>query len=394
MEFARLLLPILQLVAVVWVLAAVDVVPVAAQSPAGCSRRCGNVDIPYPFGLETRCAIHGGFVLRCNTTAGKLFHGDTVEVTKISVEDNKSRFNTWTSWQCYDRSTGQMKYSDAWLNLTGTVYVLSADDNKIIVLGCNNMGYMIGDTYVVGCLTKCDGTSPMVNGTCSSTSGCCEAEVPRGVRAYNGYFNPSYNTTKIWQTTPCNYVAVVESASFEFSTTYLTSTVFYDTHKLGIPVVMEWGITRSTCEQAQNDETTPYACVSSNSSCATNDAGYVCRCSKGYQGNPYIVDGCTDIDECNNGTSNPCTSGICENTPGGYTCSCPRGQSMSDNGVCKEKQKLTWMALVVDGPYQTDRPQANRCTPARLPCSLGTTEPRTRRSSATPASAGTHHSGR
>ncbi|KAJ1269123.1 hypothetical protein BS78_07G186400 [Paspalum vaginatum] len=266
-----------------------------------------------------------------------------------SPQDNKAWFRTWTSRQCYNQSTSQMIYDDVtWLNITGTPFVLSADDNKITVLGCNSLAYMIGETYVIGCRSRCDNTTPIVNGSCNSTAGCCQADVPRGVRYYHGYFNPFYNNSdQIWETkTPCNYVAVMESASFNFSTAYLTSTVFYDTYHNYTPVVMEWAIRSNiSCAEAKTDNS--YACVSNNSECITNDAGYACNCSKGYQGNPYMINGCTDIDECSNNATYPCTAGICENTPGSYTCSCPRGQSMSSDGVCKKNQKLTWTALVV-----------------------------------------------
>lgn len=199
------------------------------------------------------------------------------------------------------------------------------------------------------------------------------------MRDYESFFNENYNTSEIWRTYPCNYIAVMESAAFNFSTTYLTSTVFYDTDNSKKPVVMEWGISRNSCAEAKNDTAT-YACVSNNSDCVTNEAGYHCRCSGGYQGNPYIVDGCkgsspvlfkpfffscvlyifflfisllfmeyvlqfSDIDECLDKFAYPC-SGICKNTEGGFTCSCPHGKSMI-NGLCVQNQKSVWVAPVV-----------------------------------------------
>jgi len=339
MEFSLLCLPV-----AVWLLVLAGADFAAAQRSPSCKTMCGDIEVPYPFGLEKECAIHSGFHLNCTTADGttKLLGGN-VEVTKVSVQDNKAWFNTYISRQCYSQSIKRMTDWNAWINITGTPFVVSADDNKVTVLGCNSLAYMRSNDYIIGCVSTCGETSPK-NGSCSG-AGCCRVDIPRGVRYYEGFFNPLYNTSEIWRTNPCNYVGVIANEAFNFSTTYLNSTVFYDTDGAKKPIVMEWAIARNTCEEAKIDKNTPYACVSDHSNCITNDAGYACRCSDGYEGNPYIYDGCTDIDECLDNVKYPC-AGICKNTPGSFTCSCPRGKRMIGS-VCLKDQKSTWMAPVV-----------------------------------------------
>ncbi|KAK3153685.1 hypothetical protein QOZ80_2BG0179670 [Eleusine coracana subsp. coracana] len=317
-------------------------VPAAARRP-GCATKCGDIEVPYPFGLDLQCVIHAGFQLNCTTenSTTKLFHND-LEVIKISVPEGKSWIKTLNSRQCYDRANNTMQYNNAYLNLTNLPYVLSADDNKVIVFGCKSLAYMLSDSYIIGCLSTCD-VAPK-NGSCSG-SGCCQADIPKGVNYYQVFFNELFNNSDPrLRTTPCNYVTVMERAAFNFTTAYLTTTKFWDAEER-TPVVMEWGISRNTCEQAKTDKA--YACVSSNSDCVTNDAGYLCRCSRGYKGNPYVEGGCTDIDECQDNVTYPC-AGICTNKPGTFDCSCSRGKTMV-NGLCVKSQKSIWVAPVVGG---------------------------------------------
>nr|DAD29497.1 TPA_asm: hypothetical protein HUJ06_030965 [Nelumbo nucifera] len=127
---------------------------------------------------------------------------------------------------------------------------------------------------------------------------------------------------------PCIYSFIFVAKWYTFSVSHLSGRDdFYARNDKMIPVVLDWSIENEACENATMRNATTYAC-GNISSCyrSLNGWGYLCKCLEGYQGNPYLQDGCQDINECLNSTMNECSSpGICVNTPGSYYCSCPSG---------------------------------------------------------------------
>ncbi|KAG2559802.1 hypothetical protein PVAP13_8KG008600 [Panicum virgatum] len=98
-------------------------------------------------------------------------------------------------------------------------------------------------------------------------------------------------------------------------------------------LLQEWSLSSASAVPGPNETrpgnaTCPYdlgttACHSRHGTCKGLDiGGYICRCDQGYQGNPYLTDGCQDIDECS--VPGKCFSN-CTNLPGGYWCLCPEG---------------------------------------------------------------------
>ncbi|KAL6651066.1 hypothetical protein ACP70R_009991 [Stipagrostis hirtigluma subsp. patula] len=112
---------------------------------------------------------------------------------------------------------------------------------------------------------------------------------------------------------------------------------------------VKWAVDTMTCKNA-TASTEGYRCFS-HSDCVdvTDDrtlkhVGYRCQCSPGFEGNPYVKDGCTDIDECLQPDRYIC-NGICQNTFGNYTCTnCPHG---TDFNVITRKCKPSTLILSV-----------------------------------------------
>ncbi|KAL5984434.1 hypothetical protein ACLOJK_018539 [Asimina triloba] len=145
----------------------------------------------------------------------------------------------------------------------------------------------------------------------------------------------------------CGYAFLAEEGYRFNETDDLSDAHFLENGTYRVPAVLDWVAGTETCEQAQTNASS-YACRDPDSICveSTNGPGYKCRCAHGYRGNPYLHDqGCQDIDECMEKGTNNCTWN-CNNTKGGYTCSCPPGRE-DENGDGMTCVKKSPPALII-----------------------------------------------
>ncbi|XP_078151036.1 wall-associated receptor kinase 3-like [Carex rostrata] len=224
------------------------------------------------------------------------------------------------------------------LDLTGKPIWLNTEKNIFTVLGCHAFGYLLLDysaNYSVGCLSSCDSLDTLNKyGSCNGI-GCCQTAISKETNRFVISFDYGYTNSEVYSFSPCGYAMVVEKAEFQFNTSYITTDEL-NSYTATRPVVIDWAIENSqntTCDIALKTKSS-YACISSNSICKNrvNGHGYLCNCSDGYEGNPYLHEGCQDIDECE--YQNACPKpGKCHNFDGGYRCSCPFGWRSNHNNL-------------------------------------------------------------
>ncbi|XP_072986676.1 wall-associated receptor kinase 5-like [Typha latifolia] len=329
----------------------------ASMSLSSCQTTCGNINFSYPFGIDQGCFLEG-FNLTCDKISQppKLFLGDgTIEVIDISMSLNTVRIKS----KMISTTVIGRDFSDSWKGLPEKgPFVLSSKHNQFAVIGCDIYAQFLfrsfGDTIGL-CAAMCPPSRIKLdnNFLCSGIY-CDRTSIPVDFRSCDVYLG-SLNQTPPWAKSLPNSAGVVETEWLDRYTVRLVnlhinaSNKAPPTNSVVIPALLNWWFPNSSCADAKNRP--DYACRSRNSYCfnSQDNSSYLCTCSQGYQGNPYLVDGCQDIDECQHPRKYPCY-GVCTNLPGNYDCTCPRGTygNATIRGRCFRRSK-TYLSGIIFG---------------------------------------------
>ncbi|XP_062026381.1 putative wall-associated receptor kinase-like 16 [Rosa rugosa] len=245
---------------------------------------------------------------------------------------------TLKAYDCYDEYGNMTEHRSPEFVFPPS-FTISSTRNKFTAVGCDTYALLQGngadeDTYQTGCMSICNNLDSAVNESCSGI-GCCQTSIPIGLKNRTFILASPSKHKKVWGFNRCSYAFIVQEDKFTFNPK-TSFPVLYNTERL--PTIFNWEIQDGPCAKAQ--KRSDYACKA-NSKCVnrtinsqTEPSGYYCQCLPGFEGNPYLPNGCQDIDECKASQIDLCHNGRCTNFEGNYSCLCNKGFRNQDPWRC------------------------------------------------------------
>ncbi|CAA3003146.1 wall-associated receptor kinase 2-like [Olea europaea subsp. europaea] len=318
--------------------------------PADCPSRCGNVEIPYPFGIGPNCSMDWNFEIICLNSSNPpkpyleigfltyevepihiTYQFEVVNISETQIYVKNSTLQL--AMACYGMEQYPNK-TDIHMDFSYSPYTFS-DSNQITIVGCDDLATVESNkSYTnssVAFMSHCTPSNietyygSISTRSCTDTYGCFRALISKcdylKVELMDAHSIWSEN--KLYQCSLA-FVGMMDGLDFTYRLsnsnapeTFQNSKVFMDKR-----LVLDWRIIDSNCTTQKSLDSS----CGNNSFCIDLDdsfGGSHCKCYEGYKGNPYLYSGCQDINECDN---NPCfPSKTCINAPGFYDCSCPNG---------------------------------------------------------------------
>ena len=277
---------------------------------SNCSESCGNISIPFPFGIGTGCSMNDWFSVDCNKTTADspsraFLSRINMEVLEISIRygNRMVRVNSpIISSGCAGRG------ANISIDMTGSPFVFSSS-NIFIARGCNNRALLNRiEPEIVGCSSTCgannltsSSTEGKENSYCSGNN-CCQTTIPSSLQVFSASLGNAEDPINDQGRNQCKVAFIVEEEWFQnnISSPEVVQDMQY------VPVILDWvmqytdipeGVTLYSdamyCEPPMNSSTSGRWGLRTETLYSNSTT---CRCNwPGYDGNPYLPDGCTGM---------------------------------------------------------------------------------------------------
>ncbi|KAL7204862.1 hypothetical protein ACSBR2_017887 [Camellia fascicularis] len=317
LQLVRVILSVVLLLLLLW-LTKTSALVNASLAKDGCQAECGNISIPYPFGIGQNCYFDTWYSVECKNNTKPYLTSINLEVLEISIDymDSYVQVNgPVISANCPESDTtvnnNENTATDTatrMVDMRNSPFVLSTAANIFMAVGCNNHAVMTyaNDSTIAGCISICDTSTRTSGGSCFG-SNCCQSPITRlDLQAFKLNLQRLHQTLRVGSSQPsCINALLVDQ---KWLTSYLTDP--FAVQKMShVPVVLNWELYLSA-EKYYNSSASfydalginPYGygtyCYDSGTMLPISNGTSIrfkCYCESRSQGNPYLPSGCQDM---------------------------------------------------------------------------------------------------
>ncbi|KAK1410848.1 hypothetical protein QVD17_37389 [Tagetes erecta] len=248
---------------------------IAKYAKKGCDDMCGNVRIPYPFGVGAHCSLNSWYTVDCKFSKPYLSALNQLEVLSIDLNYQIVTVNTTKITNC--QKVAWNSYDVLGVDLGESPFLFSKSHNKFVFEGCGIATMMNGGSMVTGCSTSClNGTFSDIN-DCDGNN-CCRIGIPHYLKSYN------INVERKVEDRGCGSAFLVDWTPYEESRFSFRNTSF-------IPISLLWTLTDSDHVPCCDKQDLKRLKVDMFNSTPMDTR----RCQKStWIDNPYVIDGCRE----------------------------------------------------------------------------------------------------
>ncbi|KAM0038696.1 putative wall-associated receptor kinase, galacturonan-binding domain-containing protein [Helianthus debilis subsp. tardiflorus] len=142
----------------------------------GCKPKCGNVKIPYPFGIGVNCSINKWYNVDCNSSTPYLSELNHLEVLGVDLENQTVTINTPIISGCNQTNS---------VDLGSSPFMFSKSQNIFVFEGCGNAAMMEHGSLLTGCSSTCRNDSTVSDKNNCLGISCCQTTIPHHVTSYS-----------------------------------------------------------------------------------------------------------------------------------------------------------------------------------------------------------------
>ena len=265
-----------------------------------CKSMCGNLVIPHTFGIGRDCYMDQSFEIVCNGSGSFLASID-MEVRQINISLHGSLHRPTVQVQMPIISKNCMNTTTSTIstNFTGSRFSFSGLNNTFISVGCDNFATIANIApKVYGCTSDCNTNMKKTDFSGHRCAGfnCCESSnIPYDLQAFAVDFR-SINETKGsgGPIEPCKYAFLADQNWWANSKGDPSSVQYWEY----VPVVLDWQMFtwfNESDHQFFSFQNRPdISLYASDTFYSRWLYSYYVTCARGYQGNPYLPNGCKE----------------------------------------------------------------------------------------------------